>query len=162
MSKDFPPYDFKVSANSLEELWMPFTAQRRFKKQPRIVVSANGMYYTDKDGRQIIDGSAGMWCVNAGHNVPRIKQAISAQMEELDFAPTFRYGHPTAFRAASKLVAMMPENISRVFFSNSGSEAVDTALKIALAYHKARGEGSRRLFIGRERAYHGVGFGGIS
>ena len=162
MDKDFPPYDFKISANSLEELWMPFTAQRRFKKNPRIVVSADGLYYTDQDGRQIIDGSAGMWCVNAGHNVPRIKQAIAAQLEDLDFAPTFRYGHPTAFRAASKLVAMMPENISRVFFSNSGSEAVDTALKIALAYHRANGEGTRRLFIGRERAYHGVGFGGIS
>ncbi len=162
MTQDTPPYDFKISANSLEELWMPFTAQRRFKKNPRIVVSADGMYYKDKDGREIIDGSAGMWCVNAGHNVARIKQAISAQMEELDFAPTFRYGHPTAFRAASKLVSMMTENISRVFFSNSGSEAVDTALKIALAYHRAKGEGTRRLFIGRERAYHGVGFGGIS
>ena len=155
-------YDFTKLANSLEEFWMPFTQQRHFKKDPRIVVSAEGMYYTDQDGRQIMDGSAGMWCANAGHNVPRIKEAITAQLETLDFAPAFRYGHPTPFRAASRLVAAMPEDISNVFFSNSGSEAVDTALKIALAYHRARGEGSRRMFIGRERAYHGVGFGGIS
>lgn len=162
MSQSDYPYDFTVSANSLEEFWMPFTPQRRFKDNPRIVVSADGMFYKDQEGREILDGSAGMWCVNAGHNTPRIKEAIIAQMETLDFAPSFRYGHPTAFRAASRLVAMMPAHISRVFFSNSGSEAVDTALKIALAYHRARGEGSRRLFIGRERAYHGVGFGGIS
>lgn len=155
-------YDFSVSANSMEEFWMPFTQQRAFKKNPRMVVSAKGMYYQDVSGRQILDGSAGMWCVNAGHDAQRVKEAMRAQMEVLDFAPAFRYGHPTAFRAASQLVGMMPDPISHVFFSNSGSEAVDTALKMALAYHRARGEGARRLFIGRERAYHGVGFGGIS
>lgn len=162
MVNNYPPYDFSQSANSMEEYWMPFTAMRQFKKSPRIVVSADGMYYKSDDGRDILDGAAGMWCVNAGHNVQKIKDAVAAQMDTLDFGPTFRYGHPTAFRAASRLVNMMPEKIDHVFFSNSGSEAVDTALKVALAYHRARGEGSRRLFIGRERAYHGVGFGGIS
>jgi beta-alanine--pyruvate transaminase len=155
-------YDFTTPANSLEELWMPFTPQRFFKKAPRIVVSADGMYYKDQDGQQIIDAAAGMWCVNAGHNRPRIKAAIQNQLELMDYAPCFQYGHPTAFKAASRLVAAMPRPISQVFFSNSGSEAVDTALKIALAYHRARGEGTRRVLIGRERAYHGVGFGGIS
>lgn len=155
-------YDFTTPANSLEELWMPFTPQRFFKKSPRMVVSADGMYYKDQDGKQIIDAAAGMWCVNAGHNRPRIKAAIQNQLELMDYAPCFQYGHPTAFKAASRLVAAMPRPISQVFFSNSGSEAVDTALKIALAYHRARGEGTRRVLIGRERAYHGVGFGGIS
>lgn len=160
--KDQPMYDFTTLPNSYDEYWMPFTNQRGWKKNPKMLVRAEGMYYYDASGREILDGAAGLWCVNAGHNVERIRQAVISQMESMDFASSFRFGHPAAFQAASRLVGMMPKNISNVFFSNSGSEAVDTALKIALAYHRARGEGSRRLFIGRERAYHGVGFGGIS
>jgi beta-alanine--pyruvate transaminase len=155
-------YDFTTAANSLEEFWMPFTPQRYFKGAPRMLISAKGMYYTDQDGRQILDGAAGMWCVNAGHNPPRIVEAIKSQLDLVAYAPCFQFGHPTAFKAASRLVAAMPDPISHVFFSNSGSEAVDTALKIALAYHRARGQGTRRVLIGRERGYHGVGFGGIS
>ncbi|MFN3700522.1 MAG: aminotransferase class III-fold pyridoxal phosphate-dependent enzyme [Alphaproteobacteria bacterium] len=155
-------YDFTLKPNSLDEYWMPFTPQRHWKKAPRMLVKAKGMFYYDDTGREILDGAGGLWCVNAGHGVERIKQAVIEQMNTLDFAPSFRYGHPTVFRAASRAVSMMPKNISNVFFSNSGSEAVDTALKIALAYHRTRGESSRRLLIGRERAYHGVGFGGIS
>ena len=155
-------YDFTTAANSLEEFWMPFTPQRYFKDAPRMIVSADGMYYKDQDGKPILDGVAGLWCVNAGHNHPRVKEAIKAQLDILDYAPNFQFGHPTAFKAASRLVADMPDPISHVFFSNSGSEAVDTALKIALAYHRVRGQGTRRVLIGRERGYHGVGFGGIS
>ena len=155
-------YDFSTAANSLDEFWMPFTPQRLFKKAPRMVVSADGMYYKDASGREILDGAAGLWCVNAGHNRPKVKEAITAQLELLDYATAFKYGHPTAFKAASRLVNVMPEDFTQVFFSNSGSEAVDTALKIALAYHRMNGEGTRRVLIGRERAYHGVGFGGIS
>lgn len=155
-------YDFTTSANSLEELWMPFTPQRFFKKAPRIVVSADGMYYKDQNGKEILDGTAGLWAVNAGHNKARIKEAMKAQMDVLDYAPNFNMGHPTAFKAASRLVAAFPEPFSHVFLSNSGSEAVDTALKIALAYQKIRGKGNKRVLIGRERSYHGVGFGGIS
>lgn len=155
-------YDFTTSANSLEEFWMPFTPQRFFKKSPRIVVSADGMYYRDQDGKAILDGTAGLWAVNAGHNRSRIKEAMKAQMEVLDYAPNFQMGHPTAFKAASRLVGAFPDHFSHVFFSNSGSEAVDTALKIALAYQKIRGKSAKRVLIGRERSYHGVGFGGIS
>lgn len=155
-------YDFTVMPNSMDEFWMPFTNQRGWKKEPRMMVKARGMYYTDSTGRDVLDGAGGLWCVNAGHGVQRIKDAVNAQMDVMDFCSNFRYGAPAAFRAASRTVAMMPDDITNVFFSNSGSEAVDTALKIALAYHRAKGEGSRRLFIGRERAYHGVGFGGIS
>lgn len=155
-------YDFSTQANSMDEFWMPFTPQRLFKRAPRMVVSADGMFYKDQEGREIIDGAAGLWCVNAGHNRTRIKEAVKAQLEILDYAPAFNFGHPTAFKAASRLVNAMPDPISHVFFSNSGSEAVDTALKIALNYHRVRGEGTRRTLIGRERGYHGVGFGGIS
>lgn len=155
-------YDFTTAANSLEEFWMPFTPQRYFKNAPRMIVSAEGMYYKDQDGKKILDGAAGMWCVNAGHNPPRIVEAIKSQLDLMAYAPCFQFGHPTAFKAASRLVAAMPDPISHVFFSNSGSEAVDTALKIAIAYHRVRGQGTRRVLIGRERAYHGVGFGGIS
>lgn len=155
-------YDFTRMPNSMEEFWMPFTNQRGWKKEPRMMVKAHGMYYTDAAGRQVLDGAAGLWCVNAGHGVQRIKDAVNAQMDVMDFCSNFRYGNPAAFQAASRVVSMMPEEITNVFFSNSGSEAVDTALKIALAYHRARGEAGRRVFIGRERAYHGVGFGGIS
>ncbi len=154
--------DHTTAANSLDEYWMPFTPQRDFKKAPRMVVRAEGMYYYDDQGREILDGAGGLWCVNAGHNAPKVTEAIKAQAETLDYASSFNYGHPMAFKAASRLVAAMPEPISNVFFSNSGSEAVDTALKIALAYQRARGQGTRRVLIGRERAYHGVGFGGMS
>ena len=155
-------YDFTTSSNSLEEFWMPFTPQRFFKDHPRMVVSAKGMYYKSDDGRDILDAAAGMWCVNAGHNPPRVIEAIKSQLDLMGYAPCFQYGHPTAFKAASRLVAAMLPSISQVFFSNSGSEAVDTALKIALAYHRAKGDAGRRVLLGRERAYHGVGFGGIS
>lgn len=155
-------YDFSTAANSLEEFWMPFTPQRAFKKAPRMVVSADGMYYKSQDGKDILDAAAGLWCVNAGHNSPRVVEAVKSQLDLLDFACNFKYGHPTAFKAASRMTSVMPETFNHVFFSNSGSEAVDTALKIALAYQRIKGEGTRRTLIGRERAYHGVGFGGIS
>lgn len=155
-------YDFSTAANSVDEFWMPFTPQRLFKSAPRMVVKAKGMYYYDPAGREILDGCAGMWCMNAGHDVPQVKDAIKAQLEILDYAPSFQFGHPTVFKAASRVIASMPDHISHVFFSNSGSEAVDTALKIALAYHRMKGDSARRVLIGRERAYHGVNFGGIS
>lgn len=145
-----------------EHFWMPFTSNQQYKARPRLLASAQGMYYTSDDGRQILDGTAGLWCVNAGHAHPRIVQAIQAQAASLDYAPTFQMGHPLAFEAASKLVEMMPAGLNRVFFCNDGSEGVDTALKIALAYQRARGEAQRHRLIGRERAYHGTGFGGIS
>ncbi len=155
-------YDFTTAANSLEEFWMPFTPQRLFKKAPRMVVKARGMYYYDQDGKEVLDGAAGLWCVNCGHNPPQIRAAMDAQMDVVDYVPMFQFGNPTAFKAASRLCAAMPAGYDHVFFSNSGSEAVDTALKIALAYHRIKGEASRRTLIGRERGYHGVGFGGIS
>ncbi|MVW70239.1 aminotransferase class III-fold pyridoxal phosphate-dependent enzyme [Bordetella sp. 15P40C-2] len=141
---------------------MPFTANRQFKSQPRMLASAKGMYYTSVDGRQVMDGTAGLWCVNAGHCREEIVQAIVQQAGEMDYAPGFQLGHPLAFQAATAVAEIMPEGLDRVFFTNSGSESVDTALKIALAYHRARGEGQRTRLIGRERGYHGVGFGGIS
>jgi len=149
-------------SNNLDAFWMPFTANRQFKNGPRLLVSAKGMHYTSHDGRQILDGTAGLWCVNAGHCHPKIVEAIRAQAGELDYAPPFQMAHPQAFELSSRLVAMAPGNLNHVFLGNSGSEAVDTALKIALAYHRARGEGGRVRLIGRERGYHGVGFGGIA
>lgn len=151
-----------MNPNTLENYWMPFTANRDFKADPRMVVSAEGMHYTSEDGRQIMDGTAGLWCANAGHSHPLIVEAISSTAKTLDFAPMFNFGHPEAFRLAAQLAAQFPDPLNRIFFSNSGSEAVDTALKIALAYHKARGKAGKTRFIGRERGYHGVGFGGIS
>ena len=142
--------------------WMPFTNNRQFKSSPRLLVKAEGMYYTSSDNRKILDGTAGLWCVNAGHCRTEIVEAIRQQAGEMDFAPTFQMGHPKAFEAASKIAAITPQGLDRIFFTNSGSESVDTALKIALAYHRARGEGQRTRLIGRERGYHGVGFGGIS
>ncbi|VVD65847.1 aspartate aminotransferase family protein [Pandoraea terrigena] len=142
--------------------WMPFTNNRQFKSSPRLLVKAEGMYYTSSDNRRILDGTAGLWCVNAGHCRTEIVEAIRQQAGEMDFAPTFQMGHPKAFEAASKIAAITPQGLDRIFFTNSGSESVDTALKIALAYHRARGEGQRTRLIGRERGYHGVGFGGIS
>ncbi|CAD6527850.1 Beta-alanine--pyruvate aminotransferase [Paraburkholderia hiiakae] len=148
--------------DDLSSFWMPFTANRQFKAAPRLLESAKGMYYRTTDGREVLDGSAGLWCVNAGHGREEIVAAIAQQAATLDFAPTFQMGHPLAFEAAQKIAEIMPAGLDRVFFTNSGSESVDTALKIALAYHRARGEGQRTKLIGRERGYHGVGFGGIS
>jgi beta-alanine--pyruvate transaminase len=150
--------------NSLntEHFWMPFTANRQYKKKPRLLVSASGMHYTTDDGRQVLDGTAGLWCVNAGHSHPKIVEAIQRQAATMDFAPTFQMGHPKVFEAATALVGISPEGMNRVFFCNDGSEAVDSALKIALAYHRMRGDGLRTRLIGRERGYHGVGFGGIA
>lgn len=145
-----------------EHFWMPFTANRQFKSEPRMLVSASGMYYTTDDGRQILDGTAGLWCVNAGHGHPKIVEAIQQQAATMDYAPTFQMGHPKVFEAASALAGIAPKGLNRVFFCNDGSEAVDSALKIALAYHRMRGDGLRTRLIGRERAYHGVGFGGIA
>jgi len=147
---------------SLEELWMPFTANRAFKRAPRMLVAAKDMHYTTADGRQILDGTAGLWCVNAGHCRESITAAIREQAGVMDYAPPFQMGHPLAFELAQQLARMLPKEIDRVFFGNSGSEAVDTALKIALAYWQAKGEPQRVRFIGRARGYHGVGFGGIS
>ena len=148
--------------NNLEAFWMPFTANRQFKAKPRLLTSAAGMYYTSHDGRSILDGTAGLWCCNAGHAQPAIVSAVQQQVAILDFAPTFQMGHPLAFELASRLTTLLPEGFDHVFYANSGSEAVDSALKIALAWHRVRGEGTRTRFIGRERGYHGVGFGGIS
>ncbi len=150
------------NAPNLSAFWMPFTANRQFKAAPRLLVRAAGMHYESADGRRILDGTAGLWCCNAGHGQPRIVQAIQRQAAELDYAPTFQLGHPAAFEMATQLAELMGGDFEQVFFTNSGSESVDTALKIALAYHRARGEGQRTRLIGRERGYHGVGFGGIS
>ncbi|NIF54256.1 aspartate aminotransferase family protein [Burkholderia sp. Ax-1724] len=148
--------------DDLSSFWMPFTANRQFKAAPRLLESAKGMYYRSTDGREVLDCCAGLWCVNAGHSRDEIVAAITAQLSTLDYAPTFQMGHPLAFEAAAKVAELMPAGLDRIFFTNSGSESVDTALKIALAYHRARGEGQRTRLIGRERGYHGVGFGGIS
>ena len=146
----------------LDHYWMPFTDHRRFKAKPRLVASAKDMYYVTPEGRQILDGLATLWCVNAGHCRPRIVEAIRAQAGELDFASSFSLGHPLPFRLAERIAALAPKGMSQVFFTNSGSEAVDTALKMAVAYHRLRGEGTRTRFIGRERSYHGVNIGGMS
>ncbi|WP_336067901.1 aspartate aminotransferase family protein [Nitratireductor rhodophyticola] len=148
--------------NDLSAFWMPFTANRQFKETPRMLVAAKDMHFTAEDGRKIMDGTAGLWCVNAGHCRPKITEAIQQQAAQLDYAPAFQMGHPIAFEFANRLAAIAPEGMDHVFFTNSGSESVDTALKIALAYHRARGDGSRFRLIGRERGYHGVNFGGIS
>ncbi len=162
MNKQLSPQDLNVKPNDMDAYWMPFTANKQFKANPRMVTGADGAFYTADDGRQVLDGAAGLWCVNAGHNRKPIADAINAQLQELDYAPNFQMGHPRAFEMASRLKTILPTGLDHVFFSNSGSEAVDTALKIALAYQRARGEGQRTRLIGRERGYHGVGFGGIS
>ncbi len=151
-----------LTTNNLEAFWMPFTANRQFKQTPRLLVGAEGMYYRSADGREILDGTAGLWCVNAGHGRKHIADAIAAQVMELDYAPAFQMGHPKAFELAARLVTYMPAGIDHVFFTNSGSESVETGLKMALAYHKVKGDGGRFRLIGRERGYHGVNFGGIS
>ncbi|MEQ8365692.1 MAG: aspartate aminotransferase family protein [Roseicyclus sp.] len=148
--------------NDLSAFWMPFTANRQFKKNPRMFVSADRMHYKTTDGREVLDGTAGLWCCNAGHNRPKIVEAIQKQAAELDYAPAFQMGHPKAFELANRLRDMAPEPFEHVFFTNSGSESVETALKIAIAYQRAIGQGSRTRLIGRERGYHGVNFGGIS
>jgi beta-alanine--pyruvate transaminase len=148
--------------NDLSAFWMPFTANRQFKKSPRMFVAAKDMHYTTSDGRQVLDGTAGLWCVNAGHARPKIVEAIANQAAELDYAPAFQMGHPKAFELANRLVDIAPQGLDHVLFTNSGSESVETALKVALAYHRVKGEGSRTRLIGRERGYHGVNFGGIS
>ena len=148
--------------NDLNAFWMPFTANRQFKKQPRMFVGAKDMHYTTADGREVLDGTAGLWCCNAGHCRPKITEAIQKQAAELDYAPAFQMGHPKAFQLATRLTDISPDGMDHVFFTNSGSESVDTALKIALAYQRVKGEGTRTRLIGRERGYHGVNFGGIS
>ena len=156
------PLDRKPAPNDLRAFWMPYTANRQFKSAPRMLVASKDMHYTAADGRQILDGTAGLWCCNAGHCRPRITEAVQNQVGELDYAPAFQMGHPLAFELANRIVDIAPDGMDHVFYTNSGSEAVDTALKIALAYHRARGNAARTRLIGRERGYHGVGFGGIS
>ena len=151
-----------VHPDAMDAFWMPFSANRQFKKHPRLLASAKGMHYKTTEGREILDGTGGLWCCNAGHGRARIIEAVSRQIATMDFAPTFQMGHPLPFVLAERLAAIAPESLNHVFFTNSGSESVDTALKIALAYHRARGEGQRTRLIGREKGYHGVGFGGIS
>jgi beta-alanine--pyruvate transaminase len=148
--------------NNLEAYWMPFTANRQFKKNPRLLVRAKGVHYWSHDGRQVLDGTSGLWCVNAGHARPEIADAVREQLLELDYAPGFQMGHPKVFELASRVTALAPQGLDHVFFTNSGSESVETALKIALAYQRVKGEGGRTRLIGRERGYHGVNFGGIS
>jgi beta-alanine--pyruvate transaminase len=151
-----------VPKPKMDAFWMPFTANRQFKKAPRLLSKAKGMHFWTPEGRQILDGIAGLWCVNAGHARPKIVQAIAEQAAEMDFAPPFNMGHPKAFELAERLVELTPAGLNKVFFTNSGSESVETALKMAIGYHRARGEGTRTRLIGRERGYHGVNFGGIS
>jgi beta-alanine--pyruvate transaminase len=147
---------------NLERHWMPFTANRDFKRQPRMFVRASGMHYFDPSGRQVLDGSSGLFCTPAGHCRPEIAQAVAEQLQTLDYTPSFMRGHPSAFEFAEKVAALMPKGVDHVFFCNSGSEAVDTAMKVAMAYHLARNEAQRTYFVSRERAYHGVNVGGTA
>ena len=162
MSRAENPRATTARPNDLDAFWMPFTANRAFKRSPRLLARAKDMHYFTPEGRGILDATAGLWCCNAGHNRDPIVAAIQNQAAELDYAPPFQFAHPKAFELSSRVAALAPAGLDRVFFCNSGSEAVDTALKVALAYHHIRGEGSRTRLIGRERGYHGVGFGGIS
>ena len=154
--------DYGDNRPDLSAFWMPFTANRQYKDAPRLLVEASGMYYRTIDGDSVLDGTAGLWCCNLGHAREEITEAVARQLSTLDFAPTFQMGHPLPFRLAAALSEFAPPGLDRIFFTNSGSESVDTALKMALAYHRARGEGQRVRLIGREKGYHGVGFGGIS
>ena len=147
---------------SMDAFWMPFTANKQFKASPRLLASASGMYYKTVEGREILDATAGLWCCNAGHSRPRIVEAVKTQIETLDFAPNFSMSSPLPFVLAERLAELAPGKLNHVFYTNSGSESVDSALKMAIAYHRARGEGQRTRLIGREKGYHGVGFGGIS
>jgi beta-alanine--pyruvate transaminase len=169
LEKDYDPSQLPEStmsdahtASLLGAYWMPFTANRQFKDRPRMLARASGMYYETPEGRKVLDGVAGLWCVNAGHGRAEITRAVSEQLATMDYAPPFQMGHPAAFELANALVRIAPDGLQHVFFTNSGSESVDTALKIALAYHRARGDAGRVRLLGRERGYHGVGFGGIS
>lgn len=162
MNSLLPASKPNLQNTDLDSFWMPFTANRQFKTRPRMLQSAEGVFYTDADGREVLDGTSGLWCCNAGHGRREIAEAVSRQVSSMDFAPSFQMGHPLPFELAERLADIAPKGLDRVFFTNSGSEAVDTALKIALAYQRARGEGTRSLLIGRELGYHGVGFGGIS
>ena len=153
---------FEATPNNLESFWMPFTANRQFKAKPRLFVGAKDMHYTTVDGRKVLDGTAGLWCVNAGHGREKISEAVRDQVARMDYAPAFQMGHPAVFEFAGRLTNLLGSDFDHVFFTNSGSESVDTALKIAIAYHRAKGQGTRQRLIGRERGYHGVGFGGIS
>ncbi|WP_200845315.1 aminotransferase class III-fold pyridoxal phosphate-dependent enzyme [Roseomonas sp. 18066] len=153
---------FAAPPNALDAFWMPFTPNRAWKRDPRFVTQAQGMHYVAPDGRRILDAIAGLWCVNAGHCHPKIVEAIRAQAGQLDFASSFGLGHPAAFDYANRLTEAAPEGFNRVFFAGSGSEAVDTALKLALAFHAVQGQGQRTKLVGRQRSYHGVGFGGLS
>jgi len=150
------------TVGDLNSYWMPFTANRQFKSNPRLIVGADGMYFKTADGRDVLDGIAGLWCCNAGHNRPKIVEAIQKQASELDYSPAFQMGHPKQFELAERLANLMPGDLNKIFFTNSGSESVETALKMAIAYHRARGEGHRTRLIGREKGYHGVNFGGMS
>ncbi|MGO4664599.1 aspartate aminotransferase family protein [Bosea sp. 2RAB26] len=165
MTANTPPASLQ-NARSLDSYWMPFTPNRQFKAAPRLLASAQGMHYTTDDGRKVVDGTAGLWCVNAGHGRRQITEAVERQLSTLDYAPSFQMGHTIAFDFAERLAALAPgageAKLDRVFFTGSGSESVDTALKIAIAYQRAIGQGTRTRLIGRERGYHGVGFGGIS
>ncbi len=147
---------------SLDSFWMPFTPNREFKASPRMVSSASGVTYQTEDGKTILDGTSGLWCVGAGHRHPKISEAMKAQIDVLDYASSFQVGHPGAFKLTDRIASLAPAGLNRVFLVNSGSEACDTAMKLALAYWRVRGEGQRNLFVGRERGFHGVGFGGIS
>lgn len=151
-----------ISTNALAPYWMPFTANRAFKARPRLFASAEGLYFRTPEGRRVIDATSGLYCVNAGHCQPRIVAAIQEAAGRLDYSPAFQFAHPQAFDLAARLAALAPGDLDHVFFASSGSEAIDTAMKLALSYHRLRGEGHRTRFIGRERGYHGVGFGGIS
>lgn len=151
-----------LSDGDLDAFWMPFTANRQFKSNPRLLVRAEGMSYWTADGREVLDGVAGLWCVNAGHGRREITEAVTKQLSTMEYAPAFQMGHPIAFELANRLAKVAPPGLDRIFFTNSGSESIDTALKIAVAYHRARGAGQRTRFIGREKGYHGVGFGGMS
>ena len=151
-----------MSTFNMDNQWLPFTPNRTFKNDPRVFSAANGAYFTTHDGRQVLDGISSLWCVGAGHNVKHINEAIKKQLDNLDYATAFQASNPQAFKAAEMIAAMAPGDLNKVLFCNSGSEAADTSLKVALAYHRARGEGHRNVFIGRERGYHGVGFGGMS
>ena len=170
MHKDDPATTLPAAAaaaasstqQAMDAYWMPFTANRQFKQAPRMLAKAAGMHFWTPEGRQILDGIAGLWCVNAGHARPKIVSAIAEQAAEMDFAPPFNMGHPKAFELAERLIEITPAGLNRVFYTNSGSEAVETALKMAIGYHRARGDGARTRLIGRERGYHGVNFGGIT
>jgi beta-alanine--pyruvate transaminase len=162
MNRENTPPSPVASARNLDDYWMPFTANRQFKARPRLVESAEGLYYRSVDGRQILDGCSGLWCCNAGHGRREISEAVARQIRELDYAPSFQMGHPLPFELAERLAAIAPPGLNKLFFTNSGSESADTALKIALAYQRAIGQGTRTRLIGRELGYHGVGFGGLS